>query len=135
MSAAPLLSEAKQQYFKTLQSVCTVFAILEQSLLHIRVHAHQQARRGAQVQSVLKPVGPQQLSKVTFRPCLLADQSHTLLSDANLPVGSSSYAASNDVRIRRHLSSKGTYCATVTVASIRCRHAVQAAYSLAATVP
>ena len=64
---------------------------------HMIGTCNQQARRAAQVQSVLKPVGPQQLSNSTSRPCLLADQSHTLLSEANLPVGSSSYAASTDV--------------------------------------
>lgn len=89
---------------KDLQQNCTVICLFRSHDCKL-CKRHQQAWRDAQVQSLLKPVGPQQLAKVTFCPCLLADQFHTLLSEANLPFGSSSCAAS--VCVSR---TKSEYC-------------------------
>ena len=54
---------------------------------------YSQAGRLAQVHCVLKPSGVQQVGKGTELPLREADQAHTLLSLANLPAGSSSFAA------------------------------------------
>ena len=54
-----------------------------------------QSRRGAQMQLELKPSGVQHSASGTSRPCRVARQAHTLLSELNLPPGSNSCGVCN----------------------------------------